>query len=89
MIRGKKLEATRLEAIRVGAVGSIRVQEFGIIIIYFFKELPAFGSRTRLATLRIEASAATWVERQKWTGLRLEAILFGAPTRFELKNFGR
>ena len=85
MIRGKKLEATRLEAIRVGAVGSIRVQEFGIIIIYFFKELPAFGSRTRLATLRIEASAA----RQKWTGLRLEAILFGAPTRFELKNFGR
>ena len=57
MIRAKKLEATRLEAIWIGAAGSIRVQEFGIKKKK--KELPAFGSRTRLATLRIEASAAT------------------------------
>lgn len=56
MIRAKKLEATRLEAIWIGAAGSIRVQEFGI---KKKEELPAFGSRTRLATLRIEASAAT------------------------------
>ena len=89
MIRGKKLERLGWRRFGSGQSARFEFKNLGLLLLFFFKELHAFGSRTRLATLRIEASAATWVERQKWTGLRLKAILFGAPTRFELKNFGR